>query len=127
MSIYQDWLDAKEAERVAVEKRRALEDRMIAELEIPANLDGTRSVSCDDVYTVKITGRMNRRIDADALRDLARESGLDEFLSTLFRWKPEINLTEWKKADETITSALSGAITTEPGRPSFAITIKEAK
>jgi hypothetical protein len=56
---------------------------------------------------------------------LASVSGLSEHLATLFRWKPEINMTLWKAADVSITKSLAGAITSKPGRPSFKITIKE--
>ena len=125
-SIYQDWLDAKEAERSAVERRRALEDRMIADFEIPETLDGTRTVDADG-YKVKIVGRMNRRIDAEALQEVAREAGYSEYLSTLFRWKPDIIAAAWKAADQAITSVLEQAITTEPGRPSFTIEPKGDK
>ena len=124
-NIYQDWLDAKEAERFAIERRREIEDRLVAEFEIPETLDGTRTVDADG-YKVKIVGRMNRRIDAEALQEIATEAGLSEYLSTLFRWKPDIIAAAWKAADASITDILSAAITTEPGRPSFAIELKEA-
>lgn len=120
MSIYQDWIDAKEAERAAIERRREIEDRLVAEFEIPETLDGTRNIDADG-YKVKIVGRMNRKIDADALQEVALESGLSEYLSTLFRWKPDIIAAAWKAADASITDIFSSAITTEPGRPSFTI------
>lgn len=120
MSVYQDWIDAKEAERAAIERRREIEDRLVAEFEIPETLDGTRNIDADG-YKVKIVGRMNRKIDADALQEVARESGLSEYLSTLFRWKPDIIAAAWKAADASITDIFLSAITTEPGRPSFAI------
>jgi hypothetical protein len=124
-SLAERWLEAKEAERVAVDARRELENEMIELLAIPETLEGTRTADVGG-YTVKIVGRMNRKIDADALQEIARESGLSEYLSTLFRWKPDIIAGAWKSADKTITDALSGAITTEPGRPSFSIEHKEA-
>lgn len=125
-NIYQDWLDAKEAERSAIERRREIEDRLVAEFEIPATLDGTRTIDADGAYKVKIVGRMNRKIDAEALQEIATEAGLSEYLSTLFRWKPDIIAAAWKATDASITDILSAAITTEPGRPSFTIELKEA-
>jgi len=76
-------------------------------------------------YRIKITGRIDRKVDAELVQELAAENGLTEHLGALFRWKPELNLSAWKSADESITRALSGAITAKPGRPSFSITIKE--
>lgn len=126
MSLYKDWLDAKEAERVAIETRRAIEDQLVADFEIPETLEGTRSVEAEG-YKIKIVGRMNRKIDAELLQDVAAEAGFTDYLSTLFRWKPDIIAAAWKAADKSITDTLSAAITTEPGRPSFTIEQKEAK
>jgi hypothetical protein len=56
---------------------------------------------------------------------LAAEAGLSDHLGSLFRWKPEINATAWKQADNSITNPLLGAITSTPGRTSFSITFKE--
>lgn len=118
------WMEAKEAERAAQERRRDLEDQIAAALKVPADLEGTMRRDFDDVE-VKIVGRIDRKVDADALQDLAREAGLTDHLPALFRWKAEINAKAWDRADESITKPLTGAITTKPGRPSFSVTKKE--
>ena len=42
---------------------------------------------------------------------------LQEYLSTLFRWKPEINLKAWKDAEPTVTEKLgTRQFTTTPGK-----------
>jgi hypothetical protein len=84
-------------------------------------LDGTENRKDGD-YAIKIVGRMNRRVDTDKLQQLAAENGLTDHLSTLFRWKAEINSSIWKASDSAITQPLLDAITTTPGRPSFTIT-----
>ena len=122
--LTQDWLDAKETERQASETRRIIEDRMLSLIGIPESLEGTENTQAGN-YTIKIVGRMNRKVDADLLQELAIENGLTEHLSSLFRWKPDVNLTAWKAADESITKPLLAAITTTPGRPSFTINLKE--
>ena len=122
--LTQDWLDAKETERQASETRRIIEDRMLSLIGIPETLEGTETAQSGN-YTIKIVGRMNRKVDADLLQELAIENGLTEHLSSLFRWKPDVNLTAWKAADESITKPLLAAITTTPGRPSFTINLKE--
>lgn len=126
MSIYEKWLKAKEAERAAVEFRRTLEDEMISALDLPEHGEGTETVKGDG-YKVKITYRMNRTINSDQLQEIAAEEGLSQHLGELFRWKPEINAKAWKSASEDITRPLLGAITTKPGRPSFAIEPIEEK
>lgn len=115
------WLAAKEAERDAIEIRRAIEDQLIEALRVPQSLDGTENYEGDG-FKVKVVGRLNRKIDADKLQELAIENDLYAHLSTLFRWKPEVNLKAWNAADERITKPLLDAITTTPGRPSFTIT-----
>lgn len=120
MTLYQQWLDAKEQERQAIEARRLIEDQLIAQMEIPESLDGTKTTKAVG-YTIKVTGRLTHKVDSEMAQELAAEAGISEHLSSLFRWKPEINMSAWKSADETITAALAPAITTKPGRPSFSI------
>jgi hypothetical protein len=118
------WLEAKEAERAAQERRRDLEDQIAAALAVPADLDGTMRRDLEDLE-IKIVGRIDRKVDTDALQELARDAGLTDHLSALFRWKAEINAKAWDRADAAITKPLTGAITAKPGRPSFTITKKE--
>ena len=121
MTLHQRWLDAKKLETAAVKDRRELEDLMVKEFAIPKDLDGTTNKEIDG-YKVKIEGRINTKIDADKLQMLAAEAGISEHLSSLFRWKPEINAKIWNAAAEVVTGPLLGAITSTPGRPTFTIT-----
>lgn len=123
-SLSEKWLAAKQAEAEAIAKRRDIEDRIKSVAGISESLEGTEIVSPDH-YTIKIVGRIDRKVDSDKLQELAAEYGLSDHLSSLFRWKPEINMTAWKAADEAITKPLAAAITAKPGRPSFSITPKE--
>lgn len=120
-SLYQRWLDAKKLEAAAVAERRQLEDQMVAEFTIPKDLDGTVNHETDG-YKIKIEGRINKKIDSDKLQMLAAEAGLSEHLSSLFRWKPEINAKAWNSAADAVTKPLLDAITSTPGRPTFTIT-----
>ena len=118
------WLTAKEAERQAIEDRRRIEDRIKSLVGVAETLEGTEVVD-PDRYTIKIVGRIDRKVDSDKLQEIAAEHGLTDHLSYLFRWKPEINMAAWKATDEAITKPLAAAITAKPGRPSFTITRKE--
>jgi len=125
VSLYQQWIDAKEKERAAMDSRREIEDQLLESLNIEQK-EGSMTVKHEN-YRVKITQRFNRSIDSDALQEIANEHGLTEHLSSLFRWKPEINQKVWKDTNEAITTPLLDAITTKAGRPSFAIEIIEEK
>ncbi len=118
------WLIAKQAEADAIANRRSIEDQLAQLINVSADLDGTETLEVGQ-YTVKIVGRIDRKVDADKLQEIAIEHGLMDHLSSLFRWKPEINATAWKQADPAIVRPLADAITAKPGRPSFKITIKE--
>lgn len=118
------WLAAKEAEREATEDRRRIEDRIKSLVGVAENLEGTETVE-PDRFTIKIVGRIDRKVDGDKVQELAAEHGLTEHLSSLFRWKPDLNMAAWKAADESITKPLAAAITAKPSRASFTITSKE--
>jgi hypothetical protein len=121
MTIYKEWLDAKNAEAEAVATRRELEDKMIASFGIKETLEGVETFETTG-FKIKITGRMNRKVDSASVQEIAAEHDLTEHLSNLFRWKPEINMAAWNAADASITEPLMAGITTTPGRPSFTIT-----
>ena len=121
MSLFQRWIEAKKMETLAIAERRDIEDQMAIHFGIPKNLDGTVKQE-ENGYIIKMEGRINKRIDADKLQVLAAEAGLSEHLSSLFRWKPEINAKAWGAAAEAVTQPLLGAITSTPGRPTFTIT-----
>lgn len=119
--LISQWRKAKDAETTAQAERRQIEDIIASVVSLADDLDGTLTIS----GVLKITGRIDRKVDADKLQELAREAGLTDHLSGLFRWKPEINRKAWDAASESITRPLLGAITSKPGRPSFALTDKK--
>lgn len=122
--LVQAWVAAKKAEAEAVEWRRRVEDDLLKIVGLAPEFEGTENLDIDG-HKVKIIGRMNRKVDADRLQEIAAEHGLSQHLSALFRWKPEINSAIWKATDPSITQPLLGAVTTSPGRPSFSITSLE--
>ena len=117
----ESWVEAKAAEAAATKRRREIEDKLVKQLQIPENLEGSKNIEAES-FKIKVEGRINRKLNADKLQELAAEHGLTGHLSSLFRWKPEINMTLWKAADRSITAPFLNAITTTPGRPSFTIT-----
>ncbi len=122
--LSRQWMAHKADEELATTERRRIEDQIVKMLALPESFESTETAEPQG-FVVKISGRIDRKVDSDKLQELAAEHGLTEHLSRLFRWKPEISMTLWKAADESITKPLAGAITAKPGRPSFKITIKE--
>ena len=118
------WLAAKQSETDATAERRKIEDRIKSLVGVAENFEGTETVDPEQ-FIIKIVGRIDRKVDAEKVQELAAEFGLIEYLPNLFRWKPELNMSVWKSTHEAITKPLAAAITAKPGRPSFTITRKE--
>jgi hypothetical protein len=123
-SLAAEWEDAKDEERKATARRREAEDKLFEALKLAKNMEGTVK-EITTLYEIKVSGRIDHKIDSARLQALAEEAGLTEHLSSLFRWKPELNMSAWKAAHESITGPLLDAITTTASRPSFSITRKE--
>jgi hypothetical protein len=125
MSLYQAWLNAKQTEETAVKVRRDLEDKMVKDFNISSTMEGTKNITTSEGFTVKIIGRMTRKVNAERLQELAAEHGLSDHLASLFKWTPTIVSDQWESADPSITEPLLDAITTTAGRPTFKIIVKE--
>jgi hypothetical protein len=124
VTLYQQWLTAKAKEAEATAERREIEDKLVAQFNVPPTLDNTANFEADG-FKIKVEGRINRKINSEKLQEIAAENDLLAHLSALFRWKPEINASVWKSTDPAITTLLLDAITSTPGRPSFTITKKD--
>lgn len=122
-SLAAEWEVAKDEERRATARRREAEDKLADAMKLAKNMEGTIK-EITQLYEIKVAGRLDHKIDSAKLQALAEEAGLTEHLSSLFRWKPEINMAAWKAAHEAITGPLLDAITTTASRPSFSITRK---
>lgn len=119
-TLIAEWKYCKEVEKNAVTRRREIEDELIKSYKIDTTQERTQTLG-----EFKIAPRLDRKVDAQKVQELAAEFGLEQHLSTLFRWTPDINMAVWKATDERITNALAPAITIKPGRASFSI--KEEK
>jgi hypothetical protein len=115
------WMEAKAAEKKAVERRRAIEDHLASLLGVAETLEGTQTTVTDGGHRIKLVGRMSRKVDRHAASDVAAEYGLEAQMDKLFRWKPEINVSAWKAAPESVTRLFLKSITTTPSRVSFSI------
>ena len=121
VKLSSEWLDAKNAEKEATERRRLIEDEICRILEIQEADERTRRLEAE-VFTIKVTCRINRKVDGDLAQEIAAENGMEEFLPMLFRWKPELSMTAWEGVGDNVKQVFSRAITATPGRPSFNIT-----
>jgi hypothetical protein len=121
-----EWRVAKQLEQEAVLRRRNIEDEIKAAIGFDEGREGSETLP---FYSgrVTITARLDRKVDAQLARQLAKEHYLESWLDRLFRWKPELELRAWRKAPESVTQVFAPAITTKPGRATFALEEKETK
>ena len=115
MNLYQQWMEAKAAEAEMTARRRAIEDEMAKSLQITEDWEGSYTMK-DGGFKINVKRAFTRKVDDKKLTALANEFGLQEYLSTLFRWKPEINLKAWKDTEPSVIDKLAQAVTTTPGK-----------
>ena len=115
-----EWVEAKETEKNAVERRRLIEDEIVRMLDMDFGDEGTRKLEAAP-YQIKIVTRINRKVDGDLAQEIAAESGLQDLLPILFRWKPELSMSAWDGVGDNMKTTFARAITATPGRPSFTI------
>ena len=120
-TLCREWQAAKDEEARATARRRSTEDRMLSLIGIAETEEGTVNAKAPGGYKIKVTSRINRKVDSEMVQEIAAEHGLTEHLQTLFRWLPSLNVGAWKNTDASITDPLAKAITATPGRPSFKI------
>ena len=124
MNLYQQWMEVKAAETEMTARRRAIEDEMAKSLQITEDWEGSYTMK-DNGFKVNIKRAFTRKVDGKKLSAIADEFGLQDYLPTLFRWKPEIDMKAWKDAEPSVTEKLAQAVTTTPGRVSFKIEEEE--
>ena len=124
MNLYEQWMEAKAAETEMTARRRAIEEEIAKSLEVPEDWEGSYTMK-DGGFKINIKRAFTRKVDGIKLSAIADEFGLQDYLPTLFRWKPEIDMKAWKDAEPSVTEKLAQAVTTTPGRVSFKIEEEE--
>lgn len=111
----------EEAARRATEEADSLKAQLVELLGVSTDDEGAHSFPDCDGYKITVTCKINRTVDGDKLQSVAHDAGLSGHLSSLFRWKPSINMSAWKAADSSITAPLLSAITAKAGKPAVKI------
>ena len=124
MNLYQQWMEAKAAETEMTTRRRAIEEEIAKSLAVPEDWEGSYTMK-DGGFKINVKRAFTRKVDGKKLIALANGFGLQDYLPTLFRWKPEIDMKAWKDAEPSIIDKLAQAVTTTPGRVSFKIEEEE--
>ena len=121
-SLSEQWLEAKEIEREAAERRRAIEDQMRKAMHLTGEEEGSVKQKLNNCV-VKANCRINRRIDVEKFLHIANANHID--VTTFTRWKAELVMSAYRDLPAETKAALAPAITAEPGRPTFSVDILE--
>lgn len=122
--LSEEWMAAKAAEQDATENRRLIEDELCRLLEVQQTDEGTKKIEANP-FIIKIVSRINRKVDGDMAQEIAAEHDMQDYLTMLFRWKPELSVTAWNGVGDNVKQVFARAITATPGRPSFTITTEK--
>ncbi len=118
--LLEEWRLAKQVEIETANKRRRIEDTIKQILGVDENIEGVRSFAFADEI-LKITLRFDRKVDVEAVKAIAYQHGLEDWLEKLFRWKAKVEFRTWRSAPAQVTTILSPAITTRPKRATFSL------
>ena len=119
--LYDQWIEAKMLERAALERRRDIEDEIVAALDEDVTRPGSRGYDVGQ-YRTRIIFGVRRIVDQDAIKELAARVPQHD-LDAAIRIKAEIDAEGWKIIPESSRRILSAAVTERPARPSFSISI----
>ena len=113
------WIAVKEQEKETVIWRRDLEDQIVQRLRLQdAETNTTKEIGG---FKISTTIRVEKKVDVDAIREIAAQHELQGSLRNLFRWDAKVNTRAWSKEDPEITDLLKHGIINKMGRPSFKI------
>jgi hypothetical protein len=112
------WLEAKDFELQAKNRRLDMESRLLKILEIKE--DETYRTDHGD-YRLEIVAKKTRKINTERAERLAAENGLQDQLFRLFRWKAELNSVNWKSASDEVREIFRDAVIEENAKHSFII------
>ena len=122
--LVKELYEAKQNEATAKSIRMSIEAALAQAIGVPEDWEGTKTNAVGE-YKVTLTRKMNVKIDAARLRELAIINNIAPALDTCFRWKPEIVKKEWDKADDGVRTKLAEALEITPGKASFTVKLTE--
>ena len=123
--LSQEWLDAKNAEVIALGKRREIEEEIISQVQ--TRDEGTTSENIGDLK-LSVTFKMDRKVDANAVQEAWNV--LPPLVQEAFIWKPDLVLRHARAIESANPEAykvLAKFITIKPARPSVKVEIIQEK
>jgi len=122
ISLEQQFRELKEIEAEVKEKRYAVEQKIINAYGYEI-LTGKSKSFKGDVYEVQFSASQVKKVDCDKLREIQIQNNIpQEVIDRLFRFKAEVNSTEFNALPQANKDILNGAITVQINKPTLKIT-----
>ena len=124
-TLYDQLMELKQAEAEIKAKRFEVEAK-IAEVN-HYDMECGKSKAYDvGNYNINFTVRTNRKVDYLKLKELQKNCNIpQEEIERVFRFKPEVNMAEYKRLTAHNKRIFDSVIETSFGKPSLKITLKE--
>jgi hypothetical protein len=122
LTLEQQFLELKEIEAEVKEKRYAVEQKIIDAYGYEI-LTGKSKFFKGDVYEVQFSASQVKKVDCEKLREIQIQNNIpQEVIDRLFRFKAEVNSTEFNALPQGNKDILNGAITVQINKPTLKIT-----
>jgi hypothetical protein len=124
-TLYDQLLELKQVEAEIKAKRFEIEQK-IADAH-HYNMDCGKSKTFErDNYEINFTVRTNRKVNYVKLKELQQSCNIpQEEIERVFRFKPEVNMAEYKTLNANNKQIFDSVIEKSFGKPSLKITLKE--
>lgn len=117
----------KDQETALRNQRKEAEKWLMETLGFDPTKEGTTHFGDEDNFVTFEVGR-SFKVDTGKLAELVQENQVSEQTADrVFRWKAEVNATEWKNLDEETRTVLSEAVTSKSDNPSIKINLTKEK
>lgn len=117
-SLAFDWLAAKQAEALAVERRRKIGNEITELLRDPNKAEGSISREAGP-FKVTVGFGIDRKVDSDGLFERWHE--LSVACRAAFRWKAEVAAKKFKALSEDDNAIVTAFFESKPSTPSVEI------
>jgi hypothetical protein len=124
LSIYEEFAIVEAQLKELAGFKAKLVEEIIEDCKIDVDFNGAHTLE-KEKYKITFSQKLNRTIDAEKLKDVARENNASDSLNTIFAWKPTVVAKEWEKVNPTFKAIFAQAFTEKYGKVS--IKIKEVK
>lgn len=119
--------EIKDQETALKNQRKEAEKWLMETLGFDPTKEGTTHFGDEDNFVTFEVGR-TFKVDTDKLAELVQQNQVSEQTADrVFRWKAEVNATEWKNLDEETRTVLSKAVTSKSDNPSIKINLTKEK